>query len=427
MNLRQVMLRVGILSLGAVLSLTVFSLATASTRPFADQIGPPVIIPENTAVARVKDAADLKTRGLELLIPDLPAQDEILLQEDRSRAFIAAMDGYIWIADLATNEARRFVRVPLLAGGMVAHPANPDLIYFCVSRAAVDDSVADNGPGVYELTISAKTVRRIGVRVPKIPRIDERRMRSDLGVFYANEPPTLRFSEMTEHNSRAVEKADDLAISRDGERIYFTEPYDHPNAILGVSVQSRNEALSLGKNGNLWMFDLKANTASLIAHDYAYLDGILLEYGASATRETSILVNELSMFRLLRLHLSGERAGEDDIVIEGLPGFPDGMDRDPQGRIWIAFPVERSGLLTWLHQHPFWKRLALRIPERWQPVSRRTGLLALSPDGAQALYYGVHDGSLFSTLIVAVPGRDRIYLAVYEKNYRGLHVTPYPL
>ncbi|MBM9577844.1 hypothetical protein JWG45_11875 [Leptospira sp. 201903070] len=395
---------------------------------FKKQIQESVEFPYNAEIEKVRDPRDLSSKGIEILVPDVPAQDEILLQEELNRAFVASIDGYIWIVDLKNNTSTRFVKTPLLPGGMVANPKKPDLIYFCASRGKKEDITEPNGPGIYELRISNKQIRKIGTRVPKIPESEAKNEHSLLGKFYSPEKqPTLRFTDMTDENSRAVEKADDLAISNDGERIYFTEPYDHAGALLGVSEQSRNEALTLGKNGNLWKYDLKENTASLVAQDYSYLDGILLEYGSDSRKESSILLNELSKFRLIRLHLLGERSGEDEIVIEGLPGFPDGMDRDPQGRIWIALPVERSKLITWLHKHPFWKNLVLYIPENFQPVSKKTGLLVLSKDAKKPLYYAIHNGSLFSTLIVVVPGKKRIYLSVYKKDHKGLIGIPYPI
>ncbi|MBM9501297.1 hypothetical protein JWG44_13650 [Leptospira sp. 201903071] len=417
-----------IFSVPVFLGIVFWNLLNFPEDHFKKQIQEPVDFPYNEEIEKVKDPRDLSSKGIQTLISDVPAQDEILLQEELDRAFVASMDGFIWIVDLKNNSATPFVKTPLLPGGMVAHPKNPDFIYFCASRGKKDDPTDPNGPGIYELQISNKRIRKIGTRVPKIPESGYGSGKNNIGKFYTPEKqPTLSFTEMTEENSRAVEKADDLAISEDGERIYFTEPYDHKGAILGVSSQSRSEVLTLGKNGNLWKFDLKEKTASLVAYDYSYLDGILLEYPPHGKRETSVLMNELSKCRLIRLHLLGDRAGEDEIVIEGLPGFPDGMDRDPQGRIWIALPVERSKLITWLHKHPFWKNLVLYIPEKLQPVSKKTGLLVLSKDAKKPLYYVMHNGSLFSTLIVVVPGKKRVYLSVYEKDYKGLNLIPYPI
>ncbi|XDD46355.1 hypothetical protein AB3N60_16880 [Leptospira sp. WS39.C2] len=394
---------------------------------FKNQIKDPVDLPYNALVESIKAEGDPIKQYASIDGTDLPAQDEILIQEDLGRAFVASIDGWIWKVDLKANVAERFVETPLLPGGMVFHPKNKNIIYMCLSRGKQHNTNLTTQPGIYELTISSKQIRKIGTRVPFTDKSIEP-PKDQIGIFYPKGKETkISMDLLNETNSRYVEKADDLAISNDGERIYFTEPYDHPNSILGVSIQSKQEVLTLGRNGHLWKYDLNDNTVSLIAYQYTYLDGILLEYSEKENeKETSILLNELSKSRLIRLHLTGDKIGKDEVVIEGLPGFPDGMDRDPQGRIWIAIPVERSKLITWLHKHPFWKKLVLYIPEKLQPVSKKTGIIALSPNGTKPIYYSVHDGSLFSYIIVVVPGKDKLYLAVYQDGFKGFVTMPYP-
>ncbi|TGL53209.1 hypothetical protein EHQ55_01075 [Leptospira meyeri] len=392
---------------------------------FKNQIKGPVELSYNPIVESIRSEGDPIKKNVTINGNTLPAQDEILLQEDLNRAFVASIDGWIWKVDLAKNTSEPFVKTPLLPGGMVFHPKNQDIIYMCLSRGKEHQDQLVDGPGIYELTISTKQIRKIGTRVPIVDKTVEP-SEGQIGKFFPlNEERKIPISNLNETNSRNIEKADDLTISKDGERIYFTEPYDHPNSILGVSSQSKHEVLTLGRNGHLWKYDLKDNTASLIAHQYTYLDGILLEYSNTET-ESSILLNELSKSRLIRLHLTGINKGKDEIVIEGIPGFPDGMDRDPDGRIWIAIPVERSKLITWLHKHPFLKRLVLYIPESLLPVSKKTGILALTPNGSKPVYFAMHNGSLFSHIIVVVPGKDKLYLAVYQEGFRGFVTMPYP-
>ncbi|PJZ81453.1 SMP-30/gluconolactonase/LRE family protein [Leptospira meyeri] len=392
---------------------------------FKNQIKGPVELSYNPIVESIRSEGDPIKKNVTINGNTLPAQDEILLQEDLNRAFVASIDGWIWKVDLAKNTSERFVKTPLLPGGMVFHPKNQDIIYMCLSRGKEHQDQLVDGPGIYELTISTKQIRKIGTRVPIVDKTVEP-SEGQIGKFFPlNEERKIPISNLNETNSRNVEKVDDLTISKDGERIYFTEPYDHPNSILGVSSQSKHEVLTLGRNGHLWKYDLKDNTASLIAHQYTYLDGILLEYSNTET-ESSILLNELSKSRLIRLHLTGIKKGMDEVVIDGLPGFPDGMDRDPDGRIWIAIPVERSKLITWLHKHPFLKRLVLYIPESLLPVSKKTGILALTPNGSKPVYFSMHNGSLFSHIIVVVPGKDKLYLAVYQEGFRGFVTMPYP-
>ncbi|TGN05323.1 hypothetical protein [Leptospira bandrabouensis] len=392
---------------------------------FKNQIKEQINLPYHSGINAIKSEGDPIKQNVAISGSSLPAQDEILLQEDLGRAFVASIDGWIWKVNLHNHEAEPLIKTPLLPGGMVFHPKNKDIVYMCLSRGKEHTDKNSAVPGIYELTISTKQLRKIGSRVPIVDKTKEPSA-NHIGIFFPKGKETkIPFSKLSESNSRNVEKADDLAISRDGQRIYFTEPYDHPDAILGVSLQSKQEVLTLGRNGHLWKYDLNDNTVSLIAYQYTYLDGILLEY-SNGDFESSILLNELSKSRLIRLHLTGDKQGKDEIVIEGLPGFPDGMDRDPKGRIWVAIPVERSKLITWLHNHPFWKRLVLYIPEKLQPVSKKTGILALSPNGSEPLYFSMHDGSLFSYIIVVVPGKEKLYLAVYQDGFKGFVTMPYP-
>lgn len=438
-----------------VLLILLFIWARLPEQRFLQQIQGPIEFPANLEISKMAASQDMADLDLRLLAANVPAQDEVLVQEQQNRAFTASMDGQIWQVDLKTGNSKPIIQLSLLPAGMVQHPRNLDRIFLCLSRAYPEQEGHD-GPGIYELQISTGRLSPVATRVPKLHKSPDvifrnstndpdekpegntdskkpdsgarKGIRSDLGILYQkNDRPTLFLNALTGENSQPVVKADDLAISKDGKRIYFTEPYDHPGAILGVTEQSRNEAITLGKNGNVWMVDRENRTVSLVAQNYSYIDGILLEYSGNSDVETSIIASEISTFRLVRLFLSGEREGEDEIVIEGLPGFPDGIDRDANGRIWVSFPLMRSGLVNWLHSNPSWKKIVLTIPQRIQPVSRKTALLALSPDGSKPLFYSIHDGSQFASLIVATPGGERIYLSIYSEGHLGLYTIANPL
>jgi hypothetical protein len=55
-----------------------------------------------------------------------------------------------------------------------------------------------------------------------------------------------------------------------------------------------------------------------------------------------------------------------EIVLDGLTGPDDGMDRDAEGRIWLAMFADRTRLLTWAHEHTWIKPLLMRIPAKAQ-------------------------------------------------------------
>jgi hypothetical protein len=125
-----------------------------------------------------------------------------------------------------------------------------------------------------------------------------------------------------------------------------------------------------------------------------------------------VLVTQTSLFRLTRFYVSGPKAGSDEVVIEGLTGLDDGMDRDDAGRIWLALFSSRTRLLTWVHENPWIKPVFMRVPARLlMALPQQTGVVVVSPDGRTPLYSALYDGDELASIASAVPSRAGIYLA----------------
>ncbi len=139
-----------------------------------------------------------------------------------------------------------------------------------------------------------------------------------------------------------------------------------------------------------------------------------------------MIVSQTAHFRLTRFWLAGPKAGSAEIVLDGITGMPDGLDRDANGNIWTGLLKPRGGLLTWLHANAWIKPLFLRLPLQNVPQSRRTGVLALSPDGATPLYAASYDGPQISNIASAIPGPGGIYLNYFDPAHTGMVRLPYP-
>ena len=419
MNLNRRLLKTGIFTLIVVALLLVLWISSAPPSYFT--------IPPSTAfgpisqdIIKAKASGDPLSEKLTVEARDLPGHDEIIFQEDLGRAFVTAVDGWIWKIDLKNKKAEKFVDAPLMGGGGRQMPGNKDKIIFCSYSLNGEKSSKDEKVGIYELTISSKTIRPLINRVPNVPTFFNKPTQN-FGIVYVDASPVrLSIDKLNATNSRPLMFCNDLDISRDGKRIYFTEPFTSEGASTGGAAAVA-EAITLGRNGLLWCLNIEDNTIYLVAQGYSFVNGVLLEYkGVNDTREVSVLITESSRFRITRLFLRGEHAGQDQILWKDLPGMPDGMDYDSKGRIWVSLFKERSPLGDWVHNHPGIKTLLLRLPPSMLPDSKDTGIMAFSTDCSKILYYTMHKGTSIDNISNVVPSSDgRIYLSRFEREAHG--------
>jgi sugar lactone lactonase YvrE len=349
----------------------------------------------------------------------LPPYDEVLLNGAETIAYVTTIDGWFWKVDLVSGTAEPFVDTPLMPAGARFAPDDSQLIYFCASRLYGQEYPATDRVGLYKLDIGTKKITPIVLDLPISPETGGEPI-----VYSVESRPSLSTNMKLENTSRPLEFCNDLDISADGRRLYFTEPFSYGVPSMGGGGTFR-EALALAHNGRVWRHDLDTGETSLVAQNLIFPDGILVEENTKG-REQSLLITETVNFRLLRLYMEGDRAGEIEPAIENLPGMPDGMDRDSMGRIWIGLLKQRSATIDKIHKNPWIKHILLRLPVGLMPVSSETSVLGLSKDGKTPIFYTLHDGSFTTDISAVIPGKKGLYLATVGLESKGLYSIPYP-
>lgn len=341
----------------------------------------------------------------------LPGYDDVVVLAD-GEVLASGMDGWIWRGDPATGEATPWIDAPLMPAGLRISPADPDLLYFCSSVLHGQRYPAEERVGLYALRLSTEQIVPIVLDVP--------------GEIGKGDSPEIfpAIAPVQSQGRRPLAFCNDLDVSNDGQRIYFSEPFAYEGAAMGGGAVG--EAIALGRNGRLWLHDLATDSTRLLARGFRFLDGVLIENPLDGTRESSVLITETTHFQIQRLSFSGPRAGESEILWRNLPGMPDGLDRDADGNVWVGLLSLRSTTTNWVHAHPWIKPLLLRLPAAWMPKGTSTGVLAFEPRSNRPLFIALHDGSSVRDISVAIPAGDRVYLASFDPEQRGLVSIPRP-
>lgn len=120
------------------------------------------------------------------------------------------------------------------------------------------------------------------------------------------------------------------------------------------------------------------------------LDGLHFANGvALAADESYVVVAQTGEYCLNRLWLTGDRAGQSDVLVDNLPAFPDNISTGSDGLIWIALAAPRDPVVDLLLRTPPRVRQVLwRVPERLQPKEKRV-VWVRAVDGATGRL--VHD------------------------------------
>jgi sugar lactone lactonase YvrE len=104
------------------------------------------------------------------------------------------------------------------------------------------------------------------------------------------------------------------------------------------------------------------------------LDGLAFANGVALSADESyVAVAETATRDVVRLWLTGPRAGTRGVLVADLPGYPDNIALGSDGLVWVTIASPRDTVVETLQRGPRWlRRLVTRIPERLQPRPRRT-------------------------------------------------------
>ncbi len=153
----------------------------------------------------------------------------------------------------------------------------------------------------------------------------------------------------------------DLDVAADGT-IYFTEASNK----FPMS-QFTNDLLEHQPNGRLLALDPQSQKPRTVLRGLYFANGV-----AVSPDQSFVLVAETGMYRVRRVWLKEPKLGEEDVFIDNLPGFPDGISSNGRDRFWLSLVTPRQALFDrTLLPHPFLRKVVARLPKFLQPAPQR--------------------------------------------------------
>ena len=131
-------------------------------------------------------------------------------------------------------------------------------------------------------------------------------------------------------------------------------------------------------------------------------------------------MNETGEYRVLEISPEGNRR----VVIENLPGFPDNINRGPNGTYLLGLVSKRAKPLDDLSSKPFLRKVIWRLPEFLKPAAENYGFVVqLGRDGRVIKTWQDPAGAYPLTTGGLVIG-DRLYVSSLGSETLGYR--PYP-
>lgn len=160
----------------------------------------------------------------------------------------------------------------------------------------------------------------------------------------------------TEQGGRPYRFTNDLDIATDGT-IYFTDASDKFGQTEFV-----DDLMEHGGHGRLLAYHPGTGTTELLLDDLEFANGVAVD-----PQQQFVLVNETGAYRVRKYWIAGATTGQHDVIIDNLPGFPDGISAGSDGRYWVALASPRNPLMDTLGPKPFMRKVVMRLPAFLRP------------------------------------------------------------
>lgn len=215
----------------------------------------------------------------------------------------------------------------------------------------------------------------------------------------------------THYNGQKLQFIDHLAVAKDGT-VYFS------NASQRFTMDNFvYDFIETSMTGGVFAYHPESDSVTSVISELFFANGVAL-----SAQEDFLLINETGKARILQYWLSGDNAGSHNVFIDGLPGMPDNIYRDPDGIFWVGLINLRDPLVEKLAPYAFIRKLLGGIPASWFAPSTEYGMV-IALDAEANVTYNLQTATAYTSITAALPFRNKLYVASLRQSH--LAVLPF--
>ncbi len=181
-----------------------------------------------------------------------------------------------------------------------------------------------------------------------------------------------------------IRYADAVVVAQNG-KMYLSDASTRfaPKDWGGTFEASVLDILEQAATGRVLEYDPASGQTGVVAHGLSFANGVAL-----SRDEKHLFVNETGKYRVWKIDVNAQavdvnqKGDQARVLFDNLPGYPDNLMRGRDGKIWLGFAKPRNPTIDHLAQHPFMRKVTLRLPRVLWPIPQAYGhVMAFNEDG----------------------------------------------
>ena len=202
---------------------------------------------------------------------------------------------------------------------------------------------------------------------------------------------------------------DDVTVGKNGI-VFFTQASE----VYSFKDHMKDFIYHRG-TGKVFSFNPQTKESKILIKDLNFANGI-----AISKNDDFLLVNETGKYRILKYFLKGPKMGKTEVLIDNLPGFPDGISNNGEDIFWLAIIDPRDKLLDRVLPYPSLRKLLLLLPSFLVPPRPKYGgVFGLNSEGKVLFNFQDPEGKYMSAITSAQQFGDKLYLGTLRNSHYG--------